>query len=223
MTRLTFDPAADTFPVWSPDGRQLAFTCGGHLCRASADGGGAVERLSSGVSSRYLWDWRRDGRYLLYAETTLQTRADLWILPLEPGRSPIPFLKSPFHEFYGQFSPDGNWIAYTSDESGREEVYIRAAFGTGGKRQISNAGGSQPRWRPDGRELFYLTGANLMAARIRVVGNVIESDSPYPLFSLPHVSQTFYSYDVAKDGNRFLILLPVGGSAAGALTALSGW
>src|SRR5262245_31458879 len=138
-------------------------------------------------------------------------------------RNPAPFLRTPFHEFYGQFSPDGKWIAYTSDESGREEVYIRAAFGAGAKRQISNAGGSQPRWRYDGRELFYRTGANLMASQIRVAGDEIGSDSPHVLFSHAHLGQTFYSYDVAPNGNRFLMLRPVGGSAAGALTVLSGW
>jgi Tol biopolymer transport system component/DNA-binding winged helix-turn-helix (wHTH) protein len=223
MTRLTFDPAPDTFPVWSPDGRQLGFACGGQLCRISADGAGAPEHLSSGATSRYLWDWSRDGRYFLYAETNLQTRADLWIFPLEAGRSPIPFLRTPFHEFYGQFSPDGKWIAYTSDESGREEVYIRAAFRAGAKRQISIVGGTQPRWRRDGRELYYLTGANLMASRIRVAGPEIESDSPHIVFSQSNLGQTFYCYDVAPDGNRFLVLRPVGGSAAGALTVLSGW
>jgi Tol biopolymer transport system component len=223
MTRLTSDPAPDTFPVWSPDGRQLGFACGGQLCRISADGAGTPEHLSSGATTRYLWDWSRDGRYFLYAETNLQTRADLWIFPLEAGRSPIPFLRTPFHEFYGQFSPDGNWIAYTSDESGHEEVYIRAAFRAGGKRQISIAGGTQPRWRHDGRELYYFTGANLMASRIRVAGHEIESDSPDIVFSQPNLGQTSYCYDVAPDGNRFLVLRPVGGSAAGALTVLSGW
>jgi Tol biopolymer transport system component len=222
MTRLTFDPAPDTFPVWSPDGRQLAFTCNGELCRTSADGAGAPERLTSGSNTRYLWDWSRDGRYLLYAETTLQTRGDLWIFPLEPGRRPSPFLTTPFHEFYGQFSPDGQWIAYTSDESGREEVYIRTASG-GAKRQISNYGGSQPRWRRDGRELFYVRGANLMASRVRITANEVESDSPHMLFSVSHLGQTFYSYDVAPNGNRFLVLRAVGGSAAGALTVLYGW
>ncbi len=223
MTRLTFDPAPDTFPVWSPDGRQLAFACRGQLCRTSADGAGSLDHLTSGANPQYLWDWSRDGRYLLYAETTLQTGGDLWILPLESTHRPIPFLTTPFHEFYGQFSPDSKWIAYTSDESGREEIYIRPAFGSGAKRQISNAGGTQPRWRRDGKELFYLAGANLMAAWIRITRGDIESDTPHTLFPLSHLGQTFYSYDVAPDGNRFLVLQPVGGSHAGALTILSGW
>lgn len=222
-TRLTFDPAPDTFPVWSPDGRQLAFLCGNQLCRTSASGEGTPERLTSGANSRYLWDWSRDGRYLLYAEMTQQTRGDLWMLPLAPVQRPTALLTTLFHEFYGQFSPNGKWIVYTSDESGREEIYIRPAFGSGAKRQISNAGGTQPRWSRDGRELFYLAGANLMAARVRIKAEDIESDSPHTLFSLSHLGQTFYSYDVEPNGNRFLVLQPVGGSHAGELVVLSGW
>ena len=122
-----------------------------------------------------------------------------------------------------KLSPDGRFLAYTSDETGREEVYVGPAFSTGAKRQISTGGGSQPRWRHDGKELFYLAGANLMASRIRVAAGGIESDPPQTLFSVSDLGRTFYCYDVAPDGNRFLVLRPVGGSAAGALTVLSGW
>jgi Tol biopolymer transport system component len=223
MTRLTFDPQPETFPVWSPDGRQLAISCGQQLCVANPGGAAKPDRLTRAENTRYLWDWSRDGRYLLYAETTLQTRGDIWILPITPVGSPIPFLTTTFHEFYAQFSPDGKWIVYTSDESGRDGVYIRPAFGSGPKLQISDAGGTQPRWRRDGKELFYLEGANLMAAGIRFKAGDIESDPPHALFSLSHLGQTFYSYDVAPDGNRFLFLQPVGASHAGALTVLSGW
>jgi Tol biopolymer transport system component/DNA-binding winged helix-turn-helix (wHTH) protein len=223
MTRLTFDPGVETFPVWSPDGRKLAFECDRQLCRSNANGAGPVERLTYGPNAKYLWDWRGDGRYLLYAEGDPPSRGVFWILPLANDRRPTPFLRTKFHEFYGQFSPDGKWIAYTSDESGREEVYIRSFSASGGWRQISNSGGTQPRWRRDGRELFYLAGGNMMAASIRTKAEGIESESPHVVFPVPGLSGTFYSYDVAADGNRFLVLQPVGGSGAGALTMLSSW
>jgi hypothetical protein len=102
-------------------------------------------------------------------------------------------------------------------------VYVRTVSGSGAKRRISIAGGSQPRWRGDGRELFYLEGATLMAVRIRMTDAEVESEAPHPLFALPRLGQTFYSYDIGANGDRFLVLQPVGGSAAGALTVISGW
>jgi eukaryotic-like serine/threonine-protein kinase len=222
MTRQTFDPGAETFPVWSPDGRQLAFSCGG-ICRGNADGTGPAERLAPEGLTKRLLDWSSDGSYLLYTETHPQTLGDLWVLPLRDGRKPTPFLRTPFNEFYGQFSPDSKWIAYTSDESGREEIYIRSFPDSGSKRQVSNSGGVQPRWRRDGKELFYLAGGNMMAASIRVNAGSLESGPPHVLFPFTNIGGTFYSYDVAPDGNRFLVLQPVGGNSAGALTVLSGW
>jgi Tol biopolymer transport system component len=222
MTRLTFDLGADTFPVWSPDGKQVVFSCGG-LCRSNADDTGPAERLLEGGGIKRLLDWSSDGLYLLYTEVDPQTRGDLWILPLEGARKPAPLLRTAFDEPYGQFSPDSKWIAYTSDESGREEVYVRSFPDLTGKRQISNHGGTQPRWRRDGRKLFYLAGGNMMSAGIRIVSGSVRSEPPKALFPFATFGGTRYSYDVSADGSRFLVLQPVGGSAAGALTVLSGW
>jgi Tol biopolymer transport system component len=224
LTRLTFDPRIDTFPAWSPDGQEVAFSCGGQLCRSNTNGARPADHLTTqGLNGKRLLDWSRDGQYLLYAEADLHTRGDLWVLPLQSGRVAAPFLQTPFNELYGQFSPDSKWIAYSSDESGRQEIYVRYFFAPGGKRQISNNGGTQPRWRRDGKELFYLAGGNMMAASIRMHAGTIESDPPHVLFPISTIGGTFYSYDVSADGNRFLVLQPVGGSGAGALTILSGW
>jgi Tol biopolymer transport system component len=223
LTRLTFSPDEETFPVWSPDGRQVAFSCRGRLCRSNADGTGPLEHLTEDTVTKRFVDWSRDGRYLVYSETDPRTRGDLWILPLQKEGRPSPFLRTPFDELYGQFSPEGRWIAYTSDESGREEVYVRSFPASSGKRQISNSGGTQPRWRPDGRELFYLAGGKMMAARMRISADSIESQPPRALFPVSRLGGTFHSYDVAPDGNRFLMLQPVGGSDGGALTVFSGW
>jgi len=111
----------------------------------------------------------------MYESTDPKTGTDLWILPLEGERKPVPFLKREFNEQSGQFSPDGHWVAYTSDESGRGEIYVAPFPGSGGKHQVSLAGGEQPRWRADGKKLFYIAPDNrLMAAEIGIKGAEVE-------------------------------------------------
>jgi Tol biopolymer transport system component len=172
-TRLTFDPKRDIDPVWSPDGRQIAFSSNRsgffQIYRKDAGGGGQEEQLTQGPNDKFVTDWSRDGRYLLYAEVNPNTQIDLWALPLDGDRKPVPVLQSAFTELAGQFSPDGKWIAYQSNESGRTEVYIRAFPTSAGKWQISNRGGMIARWRADGKELFYRTPDNskVMAVTIR--------------------------------------------------------
>ena len=223
LTRLTFDPGVETFPAWSPDGQQVAFTCEGQLCRTTVNGVGPTERLTKGPNAKRLLDWSRDNQYLLYAEVDVQTRDDLWILELPSTRNATPFLRTQFNELYGQFSPDSKWIAHTSDESGREEVYVRRFSVSGAKRQISNNGGTQPRWGRDGKQLFYLAGGNMMSAKIHLNGESLESDSPQVLFPIATIGGTSYSYDVSADANRFLLLQPVEGGGTAALTVLSNW
>ena len=127
-TRFTFPPLQGGAPVWSPDGGRIAFSPSGDLYRKDASGGGQEELLLPKGNPKYPSDWSRDGRYLLYTEVDPKTRADLWILPDPLGKSggtPVPFLRTEFIESQGQFSPDGRWIAYVSDESGQFEVYVR--------------------------------------------------------------------------------------------------
>lgn len=160
-------------------------------------------------------EWSLDGRALLYGE--FGKSLDLWALPVEPGRKPIAVLQTPFDETDGQFSPDGKWIAYTSNESGCNEVYVTAFDGAsrsaGGKWQVSNQGGRAPRWRSDGKELFYLSvgGRAIMAAEIRMPAQWVETGTPRELFAAvmqANTGDTPYPYDVAADGQRFLIQEP---------------
>ena len=163
-------------------------------------------------------DWSRDGRFLLYAKQDPTTSADLWILPLTSGGTPggpaAPFADTKFNEDQGQFAPDTHWIAYVSDESGGFEVYVRpfpAPAGGAGKIQVSRGGGMQPRWRRDGRELFYLSLDGKMMAVDVTLGPVFKAGTPEPLFQASfarngkQIPLDAFAWDVTADGRRFLM------------------
>ena len=230
-TRLTFDPKAELGPIWSPDGRQIAYSANRsgiqQIYRIAAGGGGREEQLTNGPNEVSALDWSRDGRYLLYVELDPKTGYDLWALPLEGERKPIAVLRSPFTEGRPQFSPDSKWITYESKESGRSEVYVCAFPASSGQWQISNQGGSTPKWRADGKELYFL-GPNfdkVMAAGVRVVGASFQSDNPRELFAAaPIPSVPWAPYDVTADGQRFLVLQPsTGQQGPTPLTVITNW
>ena len=217
MTRVTFDPKADLYPVWSPDGRQIAYLFRPELVpgRSTAKRRAVRERKSNSLNRPNLVapeDWSRDGRYLLYTELDPKTGYDLWALPLEGERKPVVVLRTPFSERFGTFSPDGKWIAYESNESGRSEIYVRSFPVSGDALQVSTQGGTLPKWRADGKELYYL-GADrdkIIAVGVRVLAGRFELDTPRELFTtvtmpafLPNVP-----YDVTPDGRRFLVFQP---------------
>ena len=143
------------------------------LYQKASDGSGNEELVlkKAGV---FPLDVSRDGKFLLYQQAEAQTGADLWILPLSGERQPRPFLQNRFDEAEGQFSPDGRWIAYVSNETGRIEVYVQPSAGPGGKWQVSTGGGEQPKWRGDGKEIFYLSAGKLMAVDVNTA-TVVQS------------------------------------------------
>jgi hypothetical protein len=150
---------------------------------------------------------------------------DLWVLPLFGERRPEPFARTDFQESGGRFSPDGRWIAYTSNESGRFEVYVQSFPASGGKWQVSNGGGASPRWRRDGRELFYLSAdGKLMAVEVDGSSDTFEADVPGPLFE-PRVGSISGDspYDVAADGRRFLVKVLVEETAPAPVTVVLNW
>jgi hypothetical protein len=180
----------------------------------NVNGTGPEEEVFSSDSRKTPTQWSRDGRFIVYSETSLKTREDLWVLPFDNGKAgkPIPFLHSEFNEAYGQLSPDNQWMAYTSDESGRREVYVRAFPSAEEPKRISINGGEEPRWRGDGKELYFIgADSKVMAATIKIAGGAklsLEQGPPQPLFAPPplnHYLVNSYDYDVTADGKRFLM------------------
>src|SRR6266566_6104660 len=150
-------------PVWAPDGNRVAFNSnrkgGDNLYSKLSNVAGADELLLESDQTKSPNDWSSDGRFLLFSSRDPQTAVDLWVLPLSGDKKPFPFLKTPFDEVHGQFSPDGKWIAYESNESGRSEIYVQPFPVAGGRVQISNEGGVEPVWSRDGRKIFYRSGS----------------------------------------------------------------
>jgi Tol biopolymer transport system component len=222
-TRLTHETG--NVMVWSPDGRQIAYhdSTTTRLFVVGVDGDRPQLVLES-KSLVYVNDWSPDGRFLMYTETSPTTGNDLWLLPTTGDRTPVPFLVTPFGESHGQFSPDGTWVAYTSNESGQEEIYVRTMTGKGGSR-VSTSGGSYSRWRHDGRELFYRsTNGRLMAAPVVNAGGRLTVGTPVPLFPIVEPLGTFaYPYDVAPDGQKFLALTSGSTERDRALTVIVKW
>jgi serine/threonine protein kinase/WD40 repeat protein len=206
--RLTLDPSLNQMPVWSPDGKWVIYTSNrsrfNRLYRKSADGSGAEEQfVDLGATQEVCWDWSRDGKHLL-------VRKDSEMLGMTVAdKQAKPYLKVKGAVRNGQFSPDGKWVAYASNESGIWEVYVSPFPDANSKWQISRGGGEEPRWSSDGKELFYLSGdKKLMAAEVKT-GSSFEARDPVVLFQTRSrqriSSQDMFSYSVSRDGNRFLI------------------
>jgi eukaryotic-like serine/threonine-protein kinase len=225
-TRLTFDPALDQGPVWSPDGKQVLFssnrTLNFRLYVKNADGSGSDQEVADlGATLLNPWDWSHDGKYLL-----IRKESELWYFsfaehlakPLVQGKGTVR---------NAQFSPDGRWMAYASNETGSMEIYVAPFPNATSKWQVSSAGGEEPRWRKDGKELFYLSSEGKMMAVAVTAGATFQAGSPTTLFQThrrqPLSSQDMFSYDVSGDGQKFLIDTKVDEANAAPLSVLLNW
>ena len=214
-TRLSVDPAMEFRALWSPSGEELAFVSRrsgvwGNFLRP-ADGGGEATALPTTTLPEWVSDWSRDGKHLLYAVVDPDNSLDLWYLQRkEDGNwEPRAFLQTRFAERTPRLSPDGRFVAYSSNESGQFEVYVRPFPEGGGRSTVSSNGGQQPRWSDDGKELFYVEGDAMLA--VAVTASPEFSVGPVThLFAHPSLTRSFYpQYDVSADGQRFLLAAPV--------------
>ncbi|HUG82285.1 MAG TPA: hypothetical protein VML01_11525 [Bryobacterales bacterium] len=197
-------------PTWSPEGDRLAFSTElpRHVFVRRLDGTGEPLQLTDSDTADYVSQWSSDEKILFF-----ERGGDLWYLKKRDDGEEyeeVPFLRTPSNELMPFLSPDGRVVAYVSDESGQEEVYLRTFPGGGGKRSVSPSGGTQPRWRADGKELFYVQGRNLMAVSVASAPS-LKLGAPEPLFSSEGLSSTAglrMRYDVSRDGQRFVLAEP---------------
>jgi serine/threonine-protein kinase len=212
LTRLTFEGNTNQYPNWTPDGKRISFRSNKegplNLFWQMADGSGGLERLTTGDDAQTANSWSPDSQLLAFVEVTPATGIDIWLLRMN-DRKAQPLLRTQFNESSPRFSPDGHWLAYVTDESGRYEIYVQAFPGPGGKWQISTEGGTEPVWNPSGRELFYRSGDKMMAADIATQPS-FAAGKPRMLFAGQYVPTpvTYPNYDVSPDGQRFLMLKP---------------
>jgi len=216
FVRLTLNPGIDSMPLWSPDRKKLVFnTIRGNdsaLAIKQLDGRAPDEILPlRSPGPRIVCDWSVDGQFLLYKQFDEQSATtDLWALPMQGNKTPFPVAQGPSDERDGQFSPDGKWVAYDSDEGGRPAIYIQPFPERGERQPVSTAGGSQPRWRSDGRELFYIApDGKLMAVPMGPAAGPSGVGKPVPLFKTrlsPFSAISRQQYAVTKDGQRFLMI-----------------
>jgi eukaryotic-like serine/threonine-protein kinase len=228
-SRITFDPNTDNLPIWSHDGLRILWPSnrrGGYdlyVKPASGTGEDAL-LIKMGTPNGWATDWSRDGKWVLYQRPGDKTGQDLWIAPQSPGASgePKPLIQSQFNELDGVFSPDGHWIAYVSNESGRDEVYVQTFPLTDTKHRISPGGGSNPEWSKDGAELFYMApDRNLMAVPIRLSAKAFEPGIPKVLFSIPGTGIR-RAYAPSANG-RFLIAKSLDEDATTPITVILNW
>jgi len=218
--RFTDEPGRSA--VWAPDGSRLMF-------RSAREGlGDLYEKLSTGAAGEQRWyadaadksplSWSKDGR-ILYQVVGQDTGSDLWTVSTQGDHTPSPFRRTRFNETQGQFSPDGRWVAYVSDESGRQEIYVTSADSSGGPTLVSP--GSGPRWRENGAELFFWVGNRLTAAVVNPRERAFRVGAIVPLFEHKHREDQGASYDVSADGQRFLVNTPLEESTT--ITLLINW
>ena len=228
-TRLTFDPGMHSFPIWSPDNKWVAYVSvkniGSDIFRKLADGSGAEEPLIVSSKNKVLSDWSVDGKYLLFLQPNDDNRGNgIWAMPLDGDRKPFPLVQTPFNNGNPAFSPDGKRVAYSSDESGRIEIYVVSFPKPAGKWQVSLEGGTNPQWNRKGTEIFFLTSTDnrLMSAQIDGKGGqfVVGNLKSFFMFSGSVALQPWFA--PAPDDSKFIAPAPTAEDQP-PLTLITNW
>jgi serine/threonine protein kinase len=230
-TQVAFRPHGGSNPIWSPHGHWIAYYCGTGICRKRADGAGTEQLLIRTNNLAVPKSWSPDGKYIIYAQINAATQADLFALPVEPAVAnphPLVLADSAGNEDQGQFSPDGHWVAYTSNESGLSQIYVIPfpPAPNAGKWLVSRSGGVMPRWAKNGKKLFYISPDWKMMEVNVATSPVFQSGPPHPLFDTHMVDTGIrtgpLSWDIAPDGKRFLIITD-NGTDTSALNVIMNW
>jgi Tol biopolymer transport system component len=226
-SRFTFDPSNDSMPVFSPDGEHVLFISDRsgtpQFYIKPASGTGDEKLVAPAITNPFNADWSSDGRFVLYQAIDFNSVFDLWAFSLADGQKPFPVVRTEHGEREGRLSPDVRWVAYDSTESGRREVWVQPFPPTGRKWQISTAGGSSPRWRGDGKELFYVTADGMLISVAIDADRTFESGAPQRLFQTMFRGGVSASYTVSPDGKRFLMNVPPGVEDLTPITVVLNW
>jgi Tol biopolymer transport system component len=229
--QFTFDSAPDGYPYWAPNGSRIVWTSFrdgvGNLYQKAANGAGSDAALLKSDFPKFAIDWSADGHFILYREIVTQTNADLWVLSLEDGKH-WPWLKTSFNEEVGRFSPDGKWIAYQTNDSGRPEIYLQTfapgAPASGGRWRLSTNGGRNLQWRRDGRELYYISLDNKLMAVEVTLGADVKPRTPKELFALSDIGAIpGASFALTRDGQRFLFVTSAAETSVTPFTVVLNW
>jgi len=233
-TRESFTSLTAVAPIWSPDGLHLAYShsvprvSGDHMYVLNLGGTGKEELLEQPfleALANYPSSWSSDGDALLFDRQDKSGRISVWVLPMKGSRKPYPFWETQFNVQMAKFSPDGRWVAYVSNDSGKDEVYVSSFSRQGARVQVSAGGGTQPRWRKDGRELFYLSPeSKMIAAEVTVGAQDFRVGTVRSLFTLSGLGQVpGYIYDVTSDGQKFLAVQDLVHTSTAPLTLVVNW
>ena len=223
-SRFSFSKGNASTPTFSPDGSRIVYSVENDLVERSADGQGAETTIGKFDGITFVTDWSADGQSIAFASQGKGTAFDIWIMPGSGDRKPHVWLQTPFSELNAAFSPDGRYLAYQSNESGRQEIYVQSYPGPGGKWQVSSSGGSQPHWRGDGKELFFRTPDQKIMAVEVTTGATFEAGVPKALFPIhldPNLARNHFV--PSKDGQRFLLVATPARDAIAPTTVVLNW